>query len=368
MIECDILLMYRLSDDMKEEKRILRYLEGTASQNAQAEMLQWKSASSKNIKEFKRFKVMWETTLLLKNYVQFDLVKEWNLFQNYTSKKQGPINRNALSKQKSFSAENKIGDRAQNVKTLMVTNNQLLAKKRPWRITMGVAATFLILVAASLFMWPRYQYIDIVNAEEKMERKLSDGSVVKISQGASLKTLRFYSFVGERRVKISGEVNFDIAKDENKPFIVDTEKTAIRVLGTKFNIISSGIEAEVANEEGLIRFFEKANPANGVELEEGDRIKYDGSGFIDLNEPEVIPEPKPIPEVGDVMQYLKNSFGTKITFGSEMHSLDRTEIQIDYDGKSAAEIIELLQEKAIVSYTSSCTGCYHINEIIVYKD
>ena len=40
--------------------------------------------------------------------------------------------------------------------------------------------------------------------------ELSDGSMVKVSKRASLKTLRNYSFAIKRRAKISGEVNFDI--------------------------------------------------------------------------------------------------------------------------------------------------------------
>ncbi len=40
----------------------------------------------------------------------------------------------------------------------------------------------------------------------------------------------------ERRVKVSGEVYFEVKRDENRPFYVETEGQVIRVYGTEFNV------------------------------------------------------------------------------------------------------------------------------------
>ena len=84
---CAIEDLLRLIDVMNDEKRILRYLEGTASKNTQLELIEWKGASSKNLKEFRRFKFIWEATLRLKNYVQYDLTIEWSIFQSSSGQK-----------------------------------------------------------------------------------------------------------------------------------------------------------------------------------------------------------------------------------------------------------------------------------------
>ena len=42
----------------------------------------------------------------------------------------------------------------------------------------------------------------------------------------------------ERKVYLKGEAYFEVEKDENRPFIVETEKQQIKVLGTKFNVFS----------------------------------------------------------------------------------------------------------------------------------
>lgn len=65
---------------------------------------------------------------------------------------------------------------------------------------------------------------------------LEDGTHVWLNAASSI---RFPTrFAGaERRVQLTGEAYFEVAKDAKKPFIVDiNDKTSIEVLGTHFNI------------------------------------------------------------------------------------------------------------------------------------
>lgn len=66
---------------------------------------------------------------------------------------------------------------------------------------------------------------------------LSDGSKLWLNSGS---TLRFPAVFAsnERKVELSGEAFFDVAKAANYPFIVKTSKSEITVLGTSFNISS----------------------------------------------------------------------------------------------------------------------------------
>lgn len=66
---------------------------------------------------------------------------------------------------------------------------------------------------------------------------LEDGTVVWLNAQSQL----YYpdSFDGnERRVKLVGEAFFEVAKNPDKPFYVETDKQTVRVYGTKFNICS----------------------------------------------------------------------------------------------------------------------------------
>ncbi|HEX2629484.1 MAG TPA: FecR domain-containing protein, partial [Chitinophagaceae bacterium] len=64
---------------------------------------------------------------------------------------------------------------------------------------------------------------------------LSDGTKVWLNTASSLRY--FASNTGkERRVEVSGEAYFEVAKDKDRPFIVKKGEASVTVLGTHFNI------------------------------------------------------------------------------------------------------------------------------------
>jgi transmembrane sensor len=79
---------------------------------------------------------------------------------------------------------------------------------------------------------------------ETYQLLLSDGSKVWLNAGSSI---RFpVSFTEKvRRVEITGEVYFEVAHNEKKPFIVKAGETEIQVLGTTFNVNSYADEGAI---------------------------------------------------------------------------------------------------------------------------
>jgi transmembrane sensor len=64
---------------------------------------------------------------------------------------------------------------------------------------------------------------------------LTDGTNVWLNAASSIRyPTRFTG--GERDVELSGEAYFEVAKNKDMPFIVKTNNTAIKVLGTHFNV------------------------------------------------------------------------------------------------------------------------------------
>ena len=74
-----------------------------------------------------------------------------------------------------------------------------------------------------------------VPAGQQLNITLADGTNVWLN---SLTTLRYPAIFtnDERRVLIDGEGYFEVAKDESKPFKVETSKGVVEVLGTVFNV------------------------------------------------------------------------------------------------------------------------------------
>lgn len=70
----------------------------------------------------------------------------------------------------------------------------------------------------------------------RKEVKLPDGTVVRLNSESKISYDPGMLDNETRIVKITGEAFFIVAHDRNRPFIATTDKVAVRVLGTQFNI------------------------------------------------------------------------------------------------------------------------------------
>ncbi|PSL24224.1 FecR family protein [Dyadobacter jiangsuensis] len=73
------------------------------------------------------------------------------------------------------------------------------------------------------------------HTEVEMTVLLSDNSVATLAKGSSIRYPRSFS-AHERRVYLTGEAFFDVAKNPAQPFLVYTNETVTKVLGTSFRI------------------------------------------------------------------------------------------------------------------------------------
>ncbi|MBC9796473.1 FecR family protein [Sinomicrobium weinanense] len=71
---------------------------------------------------------------------------------------------------------------------------------------------------------------------KRFELELSDGTVVYLNSGSSLKYPVNFPKDRQRLVYLSGEAYLAVVKDSNRPFIVNADNLNVKVLGTKFNI------------------------------------------------------------------------------------------------------------------------------------
>ncbi|PKB15150.1 FecR family protein [Flavobacterium sp. 5] len=68
--------------------------------------------------------------------------------------------------------------------------------------------------------------------------RLSDGTLVHLNAGSSLKYPTKFCKKGFRKVTLLGEAFFEVSKDKKHPFVVNANNLNITVLGTKFNVSS----------------------------------------------------------------------------------------------------------------------------------
>lgn len=85
---------------------------------------------------------------------------------------------------------------------------------------------------------------------------LPDGTKVSVNQNTRLTYVPSQFRGSERRVSMDGEGFYSVARDESRPFYVDADGLAVKVLGTKFNLNARDKErqAELVLVEGSVSF------------------------------------------------------------------------------------------------------------------
>jgi len=177
---------------------------------------------------------------------------------------------------------------------------------------------------------------------------LADGSKVWLNAASSL---RFpASFTGnERKVEITGEAYFEIAKNASMPFIVSANGLNVEVLGTHFNINSYADEAAITTTllEGAV----KVSKGNALQLlSPGQQAQVTNNGPIRVSK---------IIDVEEVMAWKNGSFVFNSTdIENIMRQISRWyDVDVSFDGSISKELFS-----GIVSRTSKLSQVLKIME------
>lgn len=106
----------------------------------------------------------------------------------------------------------------------------------------------------------------------KFEVQLSDGTIVHLNAGTSLRYPVQFVKNQNRQVFLTGEAFFEVSKDKKHPFTVNTQEVNVEVLGTKFNVdtYTDNISSDIVLVEGKVSLYkEKKTNQNQVFLTPG---------------------------------------------------------------------------------------------------
>ncbi|MCF4100786.1 FecR domain-containing protein [Gillisia sp. M10.2A] len=163
-------------------------------------------------------------------------------------------------------------------KLLNTINNRIHkpSRNRLWvKRSYGIAAIFAAIITLAFFTDLFSSKVTTIIAEkgEKKEIKLDDGSVILLNGNSQLSYN--HDFTEARLVKLKGEAFFKVAKNPEKPFIVESSSLRTRVLGTSFNIKNyEGERAVVSVNTGRVEVTPKAYPKKKVILTKNEQVTY----------------------------------------------------------------------------------------------
>lgn len=104
------------------------------------------------------------------------------------------------------------------------------------RIAAGLLIFFGIGIMAAKYIYSTKYEIAETASNERKQVVLPDGSVVWLKSNSSIRFKKEEE--NQRNVDLIGEAYFEVVKNPNKPFIIHTENSITRVLGTSFNLIA----------------------------------------------------------------------------------------------------------------------------------
>lgn len=144
-----------------------------------------------------------------------------------------------------------------------------------WIEAAKIAAIFAVILLGTHFWFEKHSIEQSeslqsihVPAGQRAELMLADGTKVWLN---SLSTLTFPgNFTGDiRNVKLDGEGYFAVTKNAEQPFIVETNKCSVKVLGTEFNVMAYATDSiwETALLKGAIEILSPSATMNGMKLE-----------------------------------------------------------------------------------------------------
>ena len=120
-----------------------------------------------------------------------------------------------------------------------------------------------------------------VPAGQRAELMLADGTKVWLN---SRSTLTFPgSFKGDiRNVKLDGEGYFAVTKNVEQPFIVETNKCNVKVLGTEFNVMAYAADSvwETSLLEGAVEILVPGSNNSGMRLEPNMMASLKGNRLV----------------------------------------------------------------------------------------
>ena len=216
-----------------------------------------------------------------------------------------------------------------------------------------VAAALLILIAATFVVYQisgtngifpsNIQVFETENDTDSL--LLSDGTRVWLNKNSSIKYQK--KFGKERTIRLSGEAYFEVAKDTEHPFVVVTEKTTTRVLGTSFNINTKDEQPHITVFSGKVAFSDALSKETIIlvkgeraEIVEGRPYKYmhNDPNILAWKTGLVVFENTPMDQVAAT---LSNFYQTKIQLSDQISELNLTASFYRQDVQEALEVISI---------------------------
>ena len=230
---------------------IQSFLNGSLDAEGHILLRQWINEKPENKDYFQATVVVWKATGIISNAEEFDVIAAINRFNKETK----PINRiDFYHRALKFSVAIII--------LLFCGISSLFFLSQSGRTVSKAAEEY-------------RKYVIEVPDGAKSKITFPDGSVVWLNAGSKVQYDSNFAKTS-RNVELTGEGYFEVSKNKDLPFVVNTEKLSVKVLGTKFDLKSyeEDSEVKVVLKEGMVKVGDFLADAIPVELKPNQRFTF----------------------------------------------------------------------------------------------
>jgi len=228
---------------------IAKYYANECDQNELDELNKWISEKEENRKLFNQVKIDLEILNISKSMNKINVDSAWD------------------------KVKNRIEEADENESVAINNNSRVIQFAK----VLKYAAMIILVVGIGFIGNKIYQNANnqlnteyaAINEQGK-EIILPDGSMVFLNAESTISYEKTFAS-NERRVILDGEAFFDVTKNPNKPFIIETLGAEVKVLGTSFNVNANlpNKQVEVFVKTGLVLLSDANDLNNKVLIEPG---------------------------------------------------------------------------------------------------
>ncbi|MBC7920277.1 MAG: FecR domain-containing protein [Ferruginibacter sp.] len=234
-----------------DEQLLIRFLDGEASAQERQQIRDWAQADCQHQQYLEQMTWLWHSSAQAKDFASIDVPRDFKKVKA----------RLAIGRQEAIS-------------------QPLPSKTHWWKPLAKIAAAVVLLLGIGLgFKTPLRQLLfhrdNITEATtHPVTVTLSDGTRVHLNTNARLTYPE--SFPGhERTVTLTGEAFFEVAKNQEKPFVIASGAVLTRVLGTSFLVNAAREDSVLVSVvTGKVALFAPGKRTGQLTMTPGERGTY----------------------------------------------------------------------------------------------
>jgi len=226
---------------------MVRVLSGEATPAEKEKLQLWIDENPDNSQAFDSYKKTWESMEKVRGLTTDDIDSEWNKLES-------------------------------RIDTIDIHHHMPVGEQKGIFTLYRVAAAILFFMIAAFAV---YYYLNKTGEQEWVAENISrivelpDGTKVTLNNHS---TLTFGRGFNEklRNVYLTGEAFFEVVRDEQKPFVIQTDDVKIEVLGTSFNVhaYEANEKVEVVVNTGKVAVYKRGDKKEKIILHRGEKGIY----------------------------------------------------------------------------------------------